>query len=188
MKEILPFPLWSACPDGGMALYDPLTNSVRRLTAAGRETGSHALPPERGLEMTMERFWSLIYRRIMAEAEGPDGDDLPTDSVALYEMMKGFIEEEGGLSEMASPVFPEYRSLACGGSDGTLWLQLFDMGSPGRSIADGPEWLRIGPDGATRRIVFPGSFSPLRFTDDRIWGSHRGDFDIESVAWIASPL
>ena len=187
MRAFLPFPIWTTCPDGSMALYDPLTNSVRRLTADGTEIGSHGLPPERRLEMTMERLWPLFYRVIMAAAEGPDAGGLPPDSAMLYEMMKGGIAEEGGLSEAASDVFPEYRSLACGGSDGSLWLQIFDMESRVRWLADGPEWLRIGPDGAIRRIVFPESFSPLRFTDDRIWGSHRDELEIESVAWIATP-
>ena len=186
-RAFVPFPIWTTCPDGSMALYDPLTNSVRRLAADGTETGSHGLPPVRGLEMTLDRLWPLMYRQIMAVAQGPDAGGLPPDSAMIYELLIGSIAEEGGLSEIASDVFPEYRSLACGGSDGSLWLQVFDMKSRVRWVGDGPEWLRIGPDGAIRRIVFPDSFSPLRFTDDRIWGSHRDELEIESVAWIATP-
>ena len=185
--EISPVPVWAACPDGSMALYDPLANSVRRLARGGGERGSHALPPERSLNVTLERAFALMYRPMMAAMERPDGPQtqgFPTDSAALFEMFKNEVGDD--LSE--TDLLPEYKHLACTGSDGPLWLQIFDVESQGRSLGDGLEWLRIGPDGAIQRIVFPESFSPLRFTEDRIWGSHRGDFDIESVAWIASPL
>ena len=185
MKELTPFPLWAPCPDGSMGLYDPLTNSVRRLTAAGGEIDSLALGPERRLEVTMESLWALLYPWMMSEAEA--AGEFSPDSAMNHALLKEAIAEEGGLEASTSSVFPEYVYLACGGSDGTLWLQVFDMESPGRSLGAGPEWLRIAPGGAIRRVVFPGSFSPLKFTDDRIWGSHRGELDVESVAWIVTP-
>ena len=187
--HVLPVPLWASCPDGSMVLYDPLANAVRRPADGGGETGSHALPPERLLKVTLERAFAVIYRPTIAAMGRPDGpqtEGLPSDSADLFEAFKREVAAEGGISD--TDLLPEYKQLACGGSGGSLWLQIFDVESRGRSMGDGPEWLRIGPDGAMRRIVFPESFSPLRFTDDRIWGSHRGEFDVESVAWIALPL
>ena len=183
LGEIHPVPVWASCADGSMILYDPLANSVRRLDRGGRETGSHTLPPERLLNVTLERAWALIYRPMMVAMDSPDGpqtEGFPTDSAALFEMFKS----EAGENILETDLLPEYKHLECGGSGETVWLQLFDVQSRGRSLGDGAEWLHIGPDGAIRRIVFPESFSPLRFTDDRIWGSHRGEFDVESVAWI----
>lgn len=183
LGEIHPVPVWTSCADGSMILYDPLANSVRRLDRGGRETGSHTLPPERLLNVTLERAWALIYRPMMVAMGSPDGpqtEGFPTDSAALFEMFKS----EAGENILETDLLPEYKHLECVGSGETVWLQLFDVQSRGRSLGDGAEWLRIGPDGAIRRFVFPESFSPLRFTDDRIWGSHRGEFDVESVAWI----
>lgn len=183
LGEIHPVPVWASCADGSMILYDPLANSVRRLDRGGRETGSHTLPPERLLNVTLERAWALIYRPMMVAMDSPDGpqtEGFPTDSAALFEMFKS----EAGENILETDLLPEYKHLECGGSGETVWLQLFDVQSRGRSLGDGAEWLRIGPDGAIRRVVFPESFSPLRFTEDRIWGSHRGEFDVESVAWI----
>ena len=181
--ELHPVPAWTACPDGRMALYDPQTNSIRRLTQGGEELGSHALPPERLLKVTLERAFALLYRPMMLAMERPDGpqtEGFPTDSAALFEMFKA----EVGPSISETDLFPEYKHLACAGPSGTLWLQIFNAESTGRSLGDGPEWLRIGPDGVVRQVVFPPNFAPLRFTDDRVWGSHKGELDVESVAWI----
>ena len=186
-KAFFPFPYWTACSDGSMLLYDPLTNSVRRLASDGRETGSHSLPAERRTEVTLESLWTLISPQIMGVAGSPGFEDLPPDSAFLQDMMKENIADEGGLDEQTTQFFPEYRSLACEESSGSIWIQIFDTGSPGRSIGDGPEWLRVARDGAARKFRFPDDFFPMRFMKDRIWGVRRDDLDVESVAWVATP-
>ena len=190
-QQFPPYPLWATCPDGGMALYDPLTNSVRWLSASGEVTGSQPLPPERRVEVTMDRLWALIWPRLKEQNErsvrrsaGSRFPIAPLDSAAQYESAKRSFPE---VRDAYADVFPEYRHLSCGGPDGSLWLQLFDAHGGGRMSGEGPKWLRIGRDGSYRRIDLPRSFRPLRFTDDRIWGSHRGEFDVESVAWIEMP-
>ena len=172
-ERFLPYPIWAACPDQSLALYDPNENVLRRLSADGVEVGVHELPPERRESMTEERVFTTVYpgilrNRLMVDA--PERD-------VLYDM---FRRDYTDRIDEFSDVFPEYAHLACSRPD-TLWLQLFDpsTGHFGR----GPTWLRIQADGAVDSVVFPPSFRPMRFDEGRIWGTHTGEFDVEYVAW-----
>jgi hypothetical protein len=83
-------------------------------------------------------------------------------------------------SQGLSAVFPEYADLHCVADD-VIWLQPFDVGG---NLGRGPVWLRIRQEAEPQEVQFPEAFRPLRFTDDRVWGAYKGEFHVESVAWI----
>jgi hypothetical protein len=174
-EQLSPFPMWARCPDGSVAVYDPVRNALRRFTAEGVERAAQALPPERRLENSPERLFSLAYVS-MVELSGPGP---APDTSQFRAMLRDGWDE---LSRTMAPLLPEYGDLHCAGRN-VVWIQPVDAGT-GR-MGRGPAWLRIDEDGTLQRVILPERFRPLRFTEDRIWGSHRGEFDVESPAWIA---
>jgi len=174
--QFLPYPLWALCSDGSVAVYDPLRDVIDRVAPGDEVRNSIGLPPERDLEVTLDRAFRMTYRYMIDQA--PPG--LVLDSAMVY----GQLEQAWPtLREQVSDVFPEYADLQCS-AENTLWLQRFDPdhGMMGR----GPEWLRINADGI-RAYSFPESFRPLRFEADRVFGVRRDGFDVESVAWMPLP-
>ena len=171
--RFLPYPIWAGCPDGSLALYDPNANALRRFSGEGEASTVHSLPPERSVRVSTERLFSTVYpgilkNRLMANA--PERD-------ALFDLLRRDYEaREAEFSE----VFPEYVHLDCG-PQGMLWLQEFDTGSG--QMGRGPDWLRISSGGEVRRVKMPPTFRPMRFADDRIWGVHTDELDVEHVAW-----
>ena len=173
----LPYPLWTACTDGTVGLYDPRTNTLRRLTRDGGQLPSFALPDERRVELTADRLFAMFYRQLQ---EDTPTQQLP-EQAGLRAQLQGPLDRLVGQS---APVFPEYADLRCA-PDGTLWLQLFDIES-GR-LGHGPEWLRISTDGSRTTLVLPAEFSAFRFGDGRIWGAALDPLGVASVSWIDLP-
>jgi hypothetical protein len=174
--EFLPFPLIDVCADGSFALYDPGSNTLQRFSPDGAVAGSVTLPEPKRLETSADRLFAMVYPGVLEEA--PPGA-LP-DSAAIHGMLRLQWPE---MSRQMAPVLPEYADLQCAGD--VVWLQPLD-GESGQ-MGRGPGWLRIAADDTIESVHLPDRFRPMRFTTDRIWGVHRGDYDIESVAWIAAP-
>lgn len=175
--KFLPFPLWTVCADGTMVLYDPLENELRRVAGDGPAPASVALPQERRLELTLDRFFGMFYRRI--QQDFPAGE-LPDSA----ELRHRFAAEFGEFESQSASVFPEYADLRCTG-DGTLWLQPFDAASGGFG-GRGRDWYRISADGSRTLVTLPAEFRPFRFEADRIWGTIQDSLGVESVAWIGA--
>lgn len=172
-RRFLPYPIWAACEDGSLAMYDPNANLLRRFGESGDPMRVHTLPPERGVPMSAERviatvFPGVLRNRLMV--------NLPDEDV-LRELFRR--DYENRAAEFAAE-FPEYVHFDCA-PDNTLWLQLFDssQGQMGR----GPSWIRVTESGETGRVDFPTTFRPMRFRGERVWGIHTGDLDVEYVAW-----
>jgi hypothetical protein len=174
--EFLPFPLYARCPDGSVALYNPLDNAIVRLSPGDEVIDTIPLPPERNLEVTFDRVFRMAYGFFRAQAPGGQ----TPDSATMYAMLQN---EWAQVENEAAGVFPEYADLHC--PDGSLWIQLFDPdhGQMGR----GPVWTRVAANGTTSAFRFPDSFRPLRFREDRVLGISVGEFDIESVAAVPLP-
>lgn len=171
----LPYPVWSVCDDGGLALYDPLRNKIRRFTAAGDEHEPITLPDERRLALTLERFYGMFnleYREQVPASQRVDST----------QMRASFEADFPQLTAISADVFPEYADLMCTGEDHTLWLQPFDTESPG--LGHGPAWWRFEPDGTRTVFRLPDTFTAFRFDADRVWGSMVDSLGVPAVAWI----
>ena len=69
--------------------------------------------------------------------------------------------------------------------DGTMWMQPLDVELGG--LRGGRLWLRITEDGDVREVWLPERFDAFRFLPARVWGVHRDENDLASVASIAVP-
>lgn len=170
----LPYPIWAVCPDGGLALYDPLQNSLRRFDKGGREREAVALPPERRIAMTFDRAFGMFYRQ-MREA----GSSQVPDSAQLRATFEAQVFPP--LAGSSADVFPEYADLRCDG-EGTLWLSPFETASA--RYGHGSEWWRIDEDGSRTIYRLPEAFTAFRFGEDRVWGAVVDSLGIPSVASI----
>lgn len=171
--RILPYPLWAVCGDGTVALYDPLENELRGITANGPDVRPVALPEERRVELTFDRLFGMAARDYRDKATG----QMPDSAVLARQFEQMYSQWEG---ESAN-VFPEYADLRCNQA-GTLWLQPFDVDTG--PLGRGPNWHRFSRDGSRVLVTFPEEFTPLRFDADRIWGTLRDSVGVTSAAWI----
>jgi hypothetical protein len=173
--KFLPYPLWTVCAAGGVILYDPLGNELRRVAGNGPGPATVTLPPERRLDFTFDRYLEMTYRWLQQDfpaAEVPDS----------VEVRRRLAVEFDQLESQSASVFPEYADLRCT-ADGTLWLQPFDAASGGFG-GRGPDWYRIPVDGSRTLVTLPEAFRPFRFEADRIWGTVQDSLGVASVAWI----
>ena len=125
----------------------------------------------------MDRIFRMVFA--FMRDQSPVGQK--PDSAQLYATLAG---QWNGMKAHSSPVFPDYADMDCTAAR-TLWLQQFDPdgGRMGRTSI----WLRIDGSGSIVRFRFPDSFRPMRFEATRILGSQRGEYDVESAAWLALP-
>jgi hypothetical protein len=171
---LIPYPLWTACADGTVGLYDPLANSLRRFAEDGEELEAVTLPDERRLPMTADLVFEMFYRQF--------AEDRPSAQVPEKEAFRRLTEEQNQQFVSASaPAFPEYSDLRCG-ADGTLWLRLFDTAN-GR-LGQGADWLRLSTDRSHTSVALPRTFRTFRLASERIWGTVQDTLGVESIAWI----
>jgi hypothetical protein len=171
----LPYPVWSLCDDGGLALYDPLRNEIRRFTPDGDEHDAISLPDERRMPLTFDPFYTMFNLEYHEQVP-------VSQRVDSIQMRASFEADFPQLMAMSADVFPEYADLTCTGEDHTLWLQPFDTESPG--MGHGPEWWRFGPDGTRTVVRLPDTFTAFRFSGDRVWGSMVDSLGVPAVAWV----
>ena len=171
-----PYPLWTICEDGVLGLYDPIRNALRLVGATGDELESFELPNERKVELTADRLIGMAYRQIR--------EDIPAgqrpDSAEFWQQMQGQFRQ---VQQRSAGIFPEYADLQCG-TDGTLWLQPFDVetGFYGR----GPHWLMFDENRKRTAVEFPTEFRALAFGAERVWGVMQDEMGVASVAWIGT--
>jgi hypothetical protein len=186
----LPLPLWSQCPDGSMAAYDPVRNALVRVDGSGDPLGSVSLPPAREIQATPDRLFEDLAPHMLASM--PSGQAPPVE-----EMRADFVREFEEVRSQLSRVMPEYRELACTGGSARAsslhaWLQLLEIGRSGN--AAGGRWLRVslsgdaeGGDAESRVFQMPDSFRPLHFLDGVAWGVSYDDFEVPYLARLGLP-
>lgn len=109
---LLPYPIWAACPDGSLAVYDPNGNTVRRFAEAGGPLESRALPAERRESVTTDRLFSAVFPGTFRNRQMtvvPERD-------VFYEMIRRSYEDR---IDRFAAVFPEYAHMDCS-EDNTL--------------------------------------------------------------------
>ena len=171
---MLPYPMWTFCANGTVALYDPLANTIRRFTEERAELEAIALPDERQQPVTPDLLFEMFYRRFV--------EDQPSVQIPPQEEMRRLTEESNRqMASNSAPSFPEYADLICT-PDGALWLRLFDVNN-GR-LGQGPNWLRVATDGSHTSVALPTAFRAFRIEQDRIWGTVSDSLGVESIAWL----
>jgi len=173
--------LWAVCGDA-IRVYDRGRNAIVGFTAAGDTLARIPLPPVPFTEATPRQFVRAMFDLAVAEAAGAVGSRLSAEDSSRLEA--SLLQRVHATPEQLGAYLPRYVDFRC--SDrGTLWLRPFDLEAGG--LKGTRAWLRIGPDGGTRRVDMPPRFDPYRFTGGRIWGVQRDALDVASVAWIEAP-
>jgi len=171
---LLPYPVWTVCGNGTVGLYDPLSNTLRRMRQSGEELAALALPDEREVEITVERVFEMFYRQLGANVSSAQ---LP----AKAEMRSLTEDQNEELVRTSASVFPEYADLRCT-TDGTIWIRPFDVTAV--RLGQGSDWLRLSADGSQTRVALPRAFRTFRIEGDRIWGTIQDTLGVESVVWV----
>jgi hypothetical protein len=176
-RILMPNPLWATCADGAIAIYDPLTRTIRRFSAVGASESSISVRAGQPVEVTLDRIFGAIW---VQERENKR-PEFRQDSAAMY---RQFVKESEEIQDQLATHFPEFIGLHCTGHD-TFWLQRLSV-TAGR-MGRGPDWLMLRSDGRMSEVKLPSHFRPYRFDTDRVWGVTRDQWDVPSVAWIRLP-
>lgn len=174
--------LWAACGDDVVRIYDRVTNQLRGFDGSGAEVSPIDLPPVPFTEVTPRQFAGAVFAFRQAELTGDVWSRLSAeDSVRILNQIARSVS--GRPHELAS-YLPRYVDFRCS-EGGTMWLNPVDLDAGG--LKGAPSWLQIAADGAVREVRLPARFDALRFSDSRIWGVYRDEFDIPAIASIALP-
>ncbi|WP_419933914.1 hypothetical protein [Candidatus Palauibacter sp.] len=156
----------------------------------GKSLGAHGragvppidLPPVPFTEVSPRQFAAAVFALRQAELTGDVASRLTAeDSLRLLDQMAQRVQGEP--HELAS-YLPWYVDFRCS-EDGTMWLNPLDLDAGG--LSGGAWWLRIAADGTTQGVRLPDRFDAYRFSDSRVWGVYRDEFDRPSVASISLP-
>ncbi len=174
--------LWASCGDAVVRVYDRVTNRLRGFDGSGTEVPAVDLPPVPFTEITPRQFAGAVFAFRQAELTGDVWSRLSAeDSVRILNQIARSVS--GRPHELAS-YLPRYVDFRCS-EGGTMWLNQVDLDAGGLKGAS--SWLQIATDGAIREVRLPARFDALRFSDSRIWGVYRDEFDIPAIASIALP-
>lgn len=174
--------LWASCGENTVRVYDRVTNQLRGFDGSGAEMPPVDLPPVPFTEITPRQFAGAVFAFRQAELTGDVWSRLSAeDSVRVLNQTARSVS--GRPHELAS-YMPRYVDFRCS-EGGTMWLNPVDLDAGGLKGASA--WLQIAPDGAIREVRLPARFDALRFSDSRIWGVYRDEFDIPAIASIALP-
>ena len=171
---LAPVPLWDGCPDGSVAVLDPVDRSLH-LYAPG-ESDSRRIPlPWIGRPFSHEERLAYVRAMIRAEMAGTDISDAEIDRAAEDVLA-------GGGDQMPTEA-PIGIDLRC--SPGRVWIQEFDGSS--HHVGYGGAWRVVSLNDRTqrfRRVIFPDGFIPHRITDSSAIGIVTDSVDLQHVAVV----
>ena len=175
--------LWAVCRNEEVRVFDRVRNQLRGFDRSGMELPAVDLPDEYRLDaVTPRQFAEVVFPLRQAEMTGGVGSRLSeVDSARLVTEMAASVQ--GTPAQLAAylPVFSDFRC----SPEGTMWLRPFDLDVG--ALSGGRSWLRITPTGNVGEILLPERFDAFRFSEDRVWGVQRDEFDVASIAWAALP-
>ena len=168
-------PLWSACPDGRIAVLNPDSSELRWYDARGAFDGRQDLAFSRP-EVTEADIRHYVSLRVAVLASETDLDTAGPDTRRLIE--RTVADLLGQLPRIAP-----FTRLRCDGAN-RIWLQLFGTDPDPRGF--GRSWIVV--DGQSQRVVeFPSRFQPLHFGRRSAAGVLRDGFDVETPAVARYP-
>ncbi len=171
-RELGDLPLWDACRNETILSWDPESGLIRRFDSIGALLGEAVVPIE-----TRPKNEDDIsrYLRVMARLElGPSYQERGLDFGVEARRRRGWFAEEA----------PRITELRCG-SDGSIWVRLFDTTNSGLGL--GREWIRLGEGRRPDRFQFPPGFSPRWLTEDRAIGSYEHPSGRQILGWMPIP-
>lgn len=171
--RLLPIPLWTACPDGSVAVYRPFADSIFVLGQAGSAIAVERAPRRLRDEEVMD------FARGMLEIEISAGVIRAEDAEPILQAVFRQVRHEFG------PWAPAYVALHCDHRN-RFWLQRFSTEDSFVGFAD--TWDILSPDGAPLgAVTFPPRFRPMVFRESGVWGVRADEFDVNQVVRVGYP-
>ena len=177
LMALAPVPLWDGCPDGRVAVLDPVAGHLRLFGGAGTSDGPIPLP-WKPRPLRKEELVAHIQSRMQAETRDED--------VSPAEIERAAEAAAASAGDRLPTETPLGVNLLC--AAGRLWIQEFDglAHQPGY----GKAWWSVDlTDGAARveRVVFPDRFTPFQMTDSTAIGVVTDSIELQRVAVVRLP-
>ena len=175
---LAPVPLWDGCPDGRIAVLDPVTRTLFRLDPDGGVQEAVPLPWH---PAQLDENARIAYMTARVRSEIEDG------SVSEAEIVRYATEAARNTVEMFAVDEPIGVDLKC--APGRVWIREFEPTS--HPLGYGPLWRTVNFDGETptfSRVVFPPDFNPYRITETHAIGVLLDSVDLQRVAAVSLPL
>ncbi len=191
LMGLAPVPLWDRCPDGRIAVLDPVAAHVRLFgpdgTSDGSPVGSSQEPvplPWTPRALLTEELVGYIRARMQVETREQD--------VSAAEIEQAAAEAVANAGDMLPSETPLAVDLLCSGD--RVWVQEFDgLAHP---MGYGRAWWSVAVDagadraagaGRTERVIFPERFAPFQITDSTAIGIVTDAMDLQRVAVVRLP-
>ncbi len=174
---LVPVPLWDLCPDGRIALLDPIDRHLYLVGSSWERRDSVSVPWE---VRPVTRTDRLAYLRSQMEAElqGQQVDD--SEIQLMLERV-----EEAGRDQFATST-PLGVDIRC--AEGRVWIQEFDGSA--HPLGLGRRWRTItlaGDAPAYSQVTLPPGFRPYRISESQMLGVVTDSMDLQQVASIPIP-
>jgi hypothetical protein len=169
---MVPLPLWTTCPGGGLVFLDPFRPALVWMDSAGRETGSTPLPrPAQPIgEDDRRRYLAhVIGLELQGQGLSPSFVQSRVDNALRMQ------------SRRFGQTVPPAVNLLCD-AQGDAWLQSFS--TEDHPLGYGREWTILGRRGASRRVRFPAGFQPHALTRGAAIGVLRDSVDVQRIARV----
>lgn len=174
---LVPVPLWDLCPDGRIALLDPVARYLYLFGSSWPQRDSMYVPWEvEPLSRSDRRGY--LAGQLEAELQGEDIGDSEIEA-----MLEG--AEQGTRNQFAISA-PLGVDIKC--SAGRVWVQEFDSGA--HPLGLGRRWWTIALAGEVpvfSQVILPAGFRPYRISDSQMLGVVTDSLDMQRVASIHLP-
>ena len=174
---LIPVPLWDGCPDGRIAVLDPVARKLIMLDPADGEREEIALPWQ-PREMGSNARLAYMTARIKAEAGDQEIPEAEIQNFAAAAVRNGqsmfALEEPIGVDLKCAPR--------------QVWIQEFDATS--NPLGFGPFWRTVALDGegvTFSRVLFPKGFNPHRISESRAIGVVVDSVGLQRLAILSLP-
>ena len=174
---LAPVPLWDGCPDGRIAVLDPVARLLLILSSSGQRLDVIPLPWE-PKPLDQETRLAYLISRIRAEVGDRD--------IAEAEIVEHATETAGRADDLFGVHEPLAVDLRC--SPSKVWIQEFDADS--HPLGFGPVWrtVALGHRPAVfSRVLFPPEFSPYRISDSLAIGVVADSVGFQRLAAVTLP-
>jgi len=176
-RILVPVPLWDACPDGSVAVLDPIARSLYLIDSGWEERDSLSVPWD---HLPLTRADRLNYLSGQMEAE------LRGQQIESSEMETMLARAEEGSRDQFPVLAPLAVDIRC--SQGGVWVQKYDAAS--HPLGFGRTWHVFPFDGSSSEhsaVTLPPGFRLVRVSDSHLWGVVTDDMDLQRIASIPLP-
>ena len=174
---LVPVPLWDGCPDGRVAVLDPIAPALHLFRAGESDAEAIPLPWTPAALRTVDKY-AWLRSQIEAEARGEGMDAAAIDQVAEAAF------------EYAEELFPDDApagvDLLC--APDRVWIQQFHGDS--HPLGYGPHWRTVSLDGPAPRfgrVALPPGFQPVRFAGSGMLGVVTDSLSLQRLARVELP-